>query len=173
MLQPAILYKEEVLKLLHATWFDEKYKYIYADGYPDEWSIDANGWNYTQLVSVCDDKILGFIQYHTLRNSRNVNGLTIVGFANNPLFIKDVLQAIDDIFKKYRFHRLSFCAALDNPAARVYNKYIEIMGGTLYGIATEQWLMSDGCYHHVANYEIIDKNYKPITKTVKAHGRMD
>ena len=80
---------------------------------------------------------------------------------------------IDDIFKKYRFHRLSFCAALDNPATKVYNKYIEAMGGTLYGITTEQWLMSDGCYHNVANYEIIERNYKPLTKTVKVYGRTD
>lgn len=162
MLQPAILYKEEVLQKLHETWYDEKYKWVYVDGFAEEWTIDVNGWNYIQLVSIHKDKILGFIQYHTIRSSRNVNGLTIVGFENNPLFIKDLLQAIDDIFNKYHFHKLSFSSALDNPSARVYDKYIGILGGEMYGISKEQWLMSDGCYHHVKHYEILNHNYKGL-----------
>jgi len=162
MLQPAILYKEEVLQKLHETWYDEKYKWIYADGYAEEWTIDTNNWNYTQFVSVYKDKILGFIQYHTMRGSRNINGLTIIGFENDVLFIKDVLQAIDDIFNKYHFHKINFSSALDNPSARIYDKYITKLGGEMYGICKEQWLMSDGCYHHVKNYEILNHNYKGL-----------
>ena len=46
MLQPAILYKEEILNKLHSTWHQDKYKWIYADGFAEEWTIDTNDWNY-------------------------------------------------------------------------------------------------------------------------------
>lgn len=167
MLQPAILYKEEILNKLYSTWHQDKYKWIYADGFAEEWTIDVNGWNYVQLVSIVDNKIIGFIQYHVLRNSRNVNGLTIVGFDNNPLFIKDLIQAIDDIFNKFHFHKLTFSSASDNPSARVYDKYIIKLGGRMYGISKEQWLMEDGIYHDVKHYEILNYNYVNFYNTHK------
>ena len=107
MLQPAILHKEEVLKKLYSTWHEDKYKWLYADGYSDEWIIEDSAWNCVQFVSICDNIILGFIQYRVTRPSQRAGSLIIVGFENNPLFIRDVLQAIDDIFnffQKEEFH---------------------------------------------------------------------
>lgn len=164
MLKPAILYKTNILNKLYNTWHQDKYKWIYPDGYAEDWQIYNNGWNYVQLVSVVDDKILGFIQYHTVRYSRNVRGLTIVGFENNPLFIKDLIQAVDDIFNKFHFHKLTFSSASDNPSARVYDKYIIKLGGRMYGISKEQWFMQDGIYHDVKHYEILASNYKRLQR---------
>lgn len=162
MLQPAILYKEEVLQKLYETWYKEDYKWVYVNGYAEDWTIDDNGWDCTQLVSIYNGEILGFIQYNTIRASRNVNGLTIVGFEHNPVFIRDVLRAIDDIFNKFHFHKITFAAASDNPASSMYDKYISKLGGEMYGISHEQWLLSDGIYHHVKHYEILNYKYKNL-----------
>ena len=167
MLQPAILYKEEVSYKLHCTWLDEQYKYLYCDGYVDDWKIEESNWLYTQLVSIYDDKILGYIQYKNNRQSNNVCGLVIVGFENDARFVRDIVQAIDDIFNRFDFNKLNFSAVPENPAAKIYDKYIERLGGRVVGIYEKDWKCWDNKFYDRKIYEIMKSNYHSLYRRGK------
>lgn len=165
MLKPAIQYREQLEEKLKAIFFDEKYKFLFADGYPEMFEIKNDAWTYIQFVSVYEDEVIGFIEYQILRSSRNARGLSIIGFNNNPIFAKDLIQAIDDIFNKYKIHKITFLVAIDNPVTKTYDKYIEKFGGRVVGVLKEHWKLWDGKYYDVKEYEILGSNYKSLKRS--------
>jgi hypothetical protein len=95
------------------------------DAYVDDWKIEESNWLYTQLVSIYDGKIVGYIQYKNDRQSNNVSSFVIVGFENDARFIRDIQQAVDDIFNRFHFNKMHISAIPENPAAKIYDKYID------------------------------------------------
>ena len=162
MLEPAILYKEEIIYKLRCTWLDEQYKYLYCDAYVDDWKIEESNWLYTQLVSIYDGKIVGYIQYKNDRQSNNVSSFVIVGFENDARFIRDIQQAVDDIFNRFHFNKMHFSAIPENPAAKIYDKYIEKLGGRVVGIYEKEWKCSDNKFYDKKLYEIMRYNYRRL-----------
>ena len=162
MLEPAIKYKEELLSLFSDTWFNDKYKYYYAIGYPEMPEIENNAWNHIQMVSVYKNQILGFIEVAINRNSYIAQNTNIISFVPSIVFAKDVRQFIDKIFTQYNFHKLTFEVAIGNSVEHIYDKYKEKLGGKIVGIKEQQWKLWDNKYYDVKHYEILKSNYIKI-----------
>ena len=167
MLKPAIQYKEKLEEKLKTIFFDDKYKFLFADGYPEMLDIKNDAWNYSQFVSIDKNEVIGFIEYQIVRSSRNARNLVIIGFDNNPIFARDLLQTFDEMFNKYGLHKITFLAATDNPITKIYDKYIEKLGGRIVGILKEHWMLWDGKYCDVKEYEILGSSYKSLSKGKK------
>ena len=86
MIQNALLHSSQLSELFKKTWYDEKYKYYYAEGYG---TIDQNSCN--QGVGDCcwqrsfvsigyKDEIIGYIAYQIDRSNTIATNLRIINF---------------------------------------------------------------------------------------------
>ncbi|OQY06302.1 MAG: hypothetical protein B6I28_06460, partial [Fusobacteriia bacterium 4572_132] len=140
MLKPALLYKEELEKLLIEIWYDEFYKYYTFDSYSSNVEIYSNNYHQNQFVSVDkNNNVIGFISYNIDRNVPSAKSLGVINFDkikgtnNKVLFGKDLVQAIDDIFFKFKFSKLEFAVAIGNPIRKNYLKLIKKYNGRVIG----------------------------------------
>lgn len=165
MLEPALLHKSILETKLASTWYDEKYKYYYAAGFHELPDIKEEDWNMIHFASVDKGQVIGYIAFTINRNSRNFSDVEILSFEPSAVFARDVLRAFDFAFNHYGAHKILFSAAVDNPASKVYDKYIEKIGGRAVGIKKQDWKLCDGKYYDVKIYEILADEYKNLTKS--------
>ena len=161
MLKPAILYKKELQELMISTcWFNEKYKY-FNQGYEITEEFVDNTEKQHQFVSVDkDNKICGMIFYYVDRKTRSVCGLNAASFDVNPfVFGKDVIQAIDDIFNKFKFHKMCFGVVVGNPIEPTYDRLCAKAGGKVAGYYRDDAMLMDGSYADIKVYEIMRDEY--------------
>lgn len=161
MLDIALNYQEELTKKLRSTWFDDKYKFYEYSSYCSELKLADDTWNSHQFVSVdTSGNILGYIQYDIDRTTLNCSGLGIINFSDdNLIFGKDVKIAIQDIFEKFHFNKLSFCVVIGNPIEKQYDKLVNKYGGRIVGIQLAHTKLIDNNYYDVKLYEISADNY--------------
>ena len=158
MLKPAILYAEQLPKMYQALWFNEKYKY-----YNSHWhsfTVEDKTWEWHEFVSVSQTgELLGYIHYRVDRVTLNCAGFGAINFTNNPLFGKDLLQAIQDIFERFNFHKLTFGVVIGNPAEKSYDRLCQKYGGRILCIEKEETKLEDNKYYDVKRYEILREDY--------------
>lgn len=160
MLEPAIKYKEQLEQLHYNIWFKDKYKYCNYSVYYDALNIETTTWNKHQFVSVVNGKVIGYISYSVSREDNSVYGLYIVNFTDNKIsFGKDLGQALQDIFEKFKFRKLDFSVAVGNPIEKSYDKMISKYGGRIVGIKKEDVKLIDGLYYDKKLYEILATEY--------------
>lgn len=161
MLKPAQLYADELKRLFHEIMYEEKYKYYYLDGYADEYKPATSTWAYHEFASV--DKhgnVIGCIKYTIDRRGNMAHSLSIINFTNDTLtFGVDIAHAIDDIFAKYKFHKLSFSVLVGNPIEKNYDKLCLSHGGRIVGVHKEHSVLLDGEYYDQKLYEILRRDY--------------
>ena len=168
MIKPAILYKEELPKLYQQIWFNEKYKYY---NYNSNWytfSVEDNTRNWHEFVSVDKEgKVIGYIHYYIDRMTLNCRSFGAINFTDNPIFGKDVLQVVKDIFERFNFHKLQFGVVIGNPVEKTYDRLCAKYGGRILCIEQEETTLEDNKYYDVKRYEILRKNYlAAVGKTV-------
>ena len=160
MLDIAIKHKAELQKLYINIWHNEKYKYY---NYRSFWEIPEfkeSTWDAHDFVSLnSKGEIVGAIGYSINRPTDAVCGLGIINFTDDPIFGKDVLQAIKDIFEKYNFRKLSFCVVIGNPVEKTYDILASKYGGRIVGIEKQETRLCDNKYYDVKRYEILRENY--------------
>lgn len=160
MLKPAILYAEQLPKMYQALWFDEKYKYYNYNPYWYSFTVEDKTWDLHEFVSVSPKgEILGYIHYRIDRITLNCANFGAINFTENPLFGKDLLQAIKDIFEHFNFHKLTFGVVIGNPVEKTYDKLCAKYGGRILCIETEETKLEDNKYYDVKRYEILRKDY--------------
>ena len=140
--------------------YDKKYMFG-GSGYSDEYSPSVDNWSKYEFVSVDkNNNILGYIKYNINQRNQGISGLYIVNFSNNKLiFGKDVFQAIDDIFCKYNYYKLSYGVFVGNPIERNYDKLTKKYGGRIVGIKKKDEKLLDGNYYDFKMYEIFREDY--------------
>lgn len=161
MLDLALNHQTELIKKLRNTWFDDKYKYYEYSTYCSDVKLAEDTWNAHQFVSIdASGEIIGFIQYDISRTTLNCSGLGIINFSNdNLIFGKDVKRAIQDIFEKFHFNKLSFCVVVGNPIEEQYDKLVDKYGGRVVGVQLSQTKLIDNKFYDVKLYEISADNY--------------
>jgi hypothetical protein len=82
-----------------------------------------------------------------------------INFTDNPLFGKDLLQVIKDIFERFNFHKLSFGMVVGNPIEKTYDRIVEKYGGRITCIEKEETKLDDNKYYDVKRYEILREDY--------------
>ena len=162
MLKPAIQYKTEITKLLTDIWFDDKYKYYISDWYYDVPEIKDSTWNRHEFVSLdTNTSILGYIHYSIDRCANKACSFCAISFTSIPTltFGRDLYQAIDEVFCKFKFNKLRFAVIIGNPIEKTYDKLIAKYGGAVTGYSKQEVRLSDGELYDMKTYEIMREDY--------------
>lgn len=156
MLYPAQLYKEELNKKLISCWYLPKYKHYFGGEYSVRQLENDAYWHRDFVHLNSKGEIDGYIGYNYNDINRSINGVTLIGFAdNNTAFIKDVINHVQEMFDSGA-RRIEFYAFADNPAVKLYDKFIKRCGGRKVGTLTEStWY--DGKFHDCYIYEIMNE----------------
>ena len=162
MLDIALKYIDKLKELYLNTWHNEKYKYYNYRCFWELPTFKENTLDGHDFVSLNErGEIIGAIGYCILRDTESVCGLGILNFTEecDYIFGKDVFQAIEDIFEKFNFRKLSFCVVIGNPIEKTYDRLCEKYGGRIVGIEKEETKLCDNRYYDVKRYEILRKDY--------------
>ena len=160
MLEPAIKYRNQLESVQYDIWFNDKYKYWNSNVFYDSMQIDTDTWGRHQFVSVNNGEVLGYIEYSISRTNNSVSSLSIMNFSDNKIvFGKDLIQALKDIFVKYRFRKINFSVIIGNPIEESYDRMIEKYGGRIVGIYKDDVVLIDGKYYDRKLYEILASEY--------------
>lgn len=168
MLDTALKYKDKLTELHICTWHNEKYKFYNYRCYWDLPTFKENTLDGHDFVSLNEKgEIIGAIGYCILRDTESVCGLGIINFTDDhTIFGKDVLQAIEDIFEKFNFRKLSFCVVIGNPIEKTYDRLALKYGGRIVGIERQETKLFDNKYYDVKRYEILREEYINKSKEV-------
>ena len=84
MLDNANKYSYDLNNLFLDTWYDDKYKYYYSNGYSDELLLDDSNFMRRSFVSLDNNgNILGYIDYHIKRYEYYAYAFNIINFSND------------------------------------------------------------------------------------------
>lgn len=125
-------------------------------GYPD------NNYNSHHFVSVDkDDNILGICGYEIDWTSRVVTSIYILSYSDSPrpLFGRDILKMIDDIFLKYNLNKIEWSVYTDNPVIESYRRFCKRYGGKEIGTLHQHILLMDGKIHDSTLFELMREDY--------------
>lgn len=167
MLKPAILYADELLAKMKQTWYDPKYFPYYSEEmYLPELGGDPKGRR--DFVSVDEnDNVIGYFSYQIDRRINGAYNFGIMSFdMGNLIFVRDILQGVDDIFVKYHLNRMDWMCYASNPALRGYRKFVKRYGGREVGKLTQAAITADGVLQDVCLFEVMAKDYLKAKNTV-------
>lgn len=160
MLEPAIKYRDQLENIQYDTWFNDKYKYWNSDIFYGSMQIDIDTWSRHQFVSVNNGVVLGYIEYSISRTNNSVLSLSIMNFSDNKIvFGKDLIQALKDIFEKYKFRKMNFSVIIGNPIEKSYDRMIKKYGGRIVGTYKDDATLIDGKCYDRKLYEILASEY--------------
>ena len=160
MLKPAILFASQVQKKYQEIWFNEKYKYYNYNSSWHTFTVEDNSRDWHEFVSVdANNEIIGYIHYLVDRNTLNCARFGAINFTDNPLFGRDLLQAIEDIFLRFNFHKLQFAVVIGNPVEKTYDRLCKKYGGRILCIEKEETKLEDNKYYDVKRYEILREDF--------------
>lgn len=129
MLKAAQLYRDEIQKKYYECWYDLSYQY-YGDGGHYEFNIPDNNTEWHMFASVTDGRVIGVINYHVDFGTRSASHFGAVSFERgNPVYARDLYQAISDIFDKYKLNRIEWRCIDGNPVLKSYRKFCKECGG--------------------------------------------
>jgi hypothetical protein len=161
MLDLAIKYEDKLQMLFSNIAFDEKYMFFSGCSYRDKYKATESTWNKHEFVSLDKEgNVIGYIKYNIDRESSVANSLQIINFTDNKVvFGRDVMQALDEIFTKFKFRKLKYSVFIGNPVESTYDRLTEKYGGRISGIQLQDDKLIDGNYYDFKSYEIFRDDY--------------
>jgi hypothetical protein len=131
VLDLAIKYEAKLQELFSRVAFDEKYMFFNGCSYRDKYKADESTWNKHEFVSLDkEENVIGYIKYNIDRESSVASGLQIINFTNNKIiFGKDVMQALEEVFTKFKFRKLKYAVYVGNPIEGTYDRLTKLYGG--------------------------------------------
>lgn len=162
MLDLAINHKDELLELHKSIIFNDKYKYWNNGCYYDKLTIEESTWNQHQFVSMCDNKVIGYIGYSIMRSDGDkVYNINAINYSDNKgTFGKDLGQALIDIFEKFNFRTICFTVVVGNPIEKSYDSLVKKYGGRIVGIYKDYNKLIDGKLYDLKMYQISKAEYE-------------
>lgn len=161
MLKNAMLYKEELLRKYQEVMYDLDYIYYSGGTGNCNLMIPENTYEKHCFASVDkNDNVIGYIAYNVDFAAKSCYNFGAISFERgNVNYTKDLLRAIDDIFRKYKMNRLDFYCILDNPIRTTYQKLIEKYGGRVVGVLEDNSMLLDGKIHSSIMFELKAMSY--------------
>lgn len=160
MLKPAYFYttKEELDKLIYEENCYEKLTLQYHDDF-DQVEMSSDDWVKIQRVSMSEDgRILGFFSAGWSNLHERVSNLYLVKFKSKfemgndkEIAKQDLEDFIEMLIKDPKFRYVQFCALEENPACRLYDRWLDKYGGykNMYYKAVK---LKDGKFHNTVDY---------------------
>ena len=161
MLRPALLYAEQLKEKEIETMYDIRYQYYNGSIGSYLHTLADNNDNVHEFVSVDEEnKVIGLITYQINHSALSCYNFGIMSFdLGNIKFVRDIQQAINDIFYKYNFNRMDWCCFEDNPHIRGYRNFIKRVGGREIGYYKQSNRLMDGKLHNSVLFELTRDDY--------------
>ena len=166
MLRPAQLYREQLREKEYEFMYDMNSMYFHSWCGGEVTNIKDDNWDCHTFVSVDkNDKVIGYIAYNVDHASLSASSFGIISYdRGNLTFVKDVYQAVEDIFLKYNFNRIEWYCYADNPAVNGYRNFIKRVGGRECGYKRQHVMLLDHKLHDTVEFEILKEEFKPIKR---------
>lgn len=166
MLRPAQNYVSEIQRKYIEHMYDINYQWYYGYSGTEVPCIPDNNYEKHWFASVNDkNEVIGIITYSINISSMSCCNFGIMSFDKGNLsFVRDIKQAIDDIFFKYNFNRLDFNCFVGNPALRGYRNFIKKYGGREVGVLRRCNRLMDGKLYDSVMFEILKEEYHGYKK---------
>lgn len=162
MLRPAQLYESSLREQLIQSWY--KPENIYVSGWTGNEILELpdNNYNSHHFVSVdSKDRVIGYITYSVNWSAMSADQFGIISFnKGNLIFVKDLYQAIRNLFNVFHMNRISWCCYTDNPALRSYKNFVRKYGGRECGYKRQIVRLQDGKLHDSIEFEILAEEFK-------------
>jgi hypothetical protein len=161
VLDLAIKYETKLQELFNSVTFDEKYMFFNGCSYRDKYKAAESTWNKHEFVSLDKkENVIGYIKYNIDRDSSVANSLQIINFTDNKIvFGRDVMQALDEVFTKFKFRKMRYSVYVGNPIESTYDKLTLKYGGRIVGVQFKDDKLLDGNYYDFKSYEIFRDDY--------------
>lgn len=161
MRKAAQLYKDELTLKFYEILYDDYYMYYYGWTGVEIPVLKENNYDSHDFVSVnSKGEVIGYISYNVNYLTMSATQLGIISFRKGDIsFIRDVYDAVIDIFVKYHMNRLSFTCFTENPAVRSYKKFVTLFGGLQNAYYRQDLKLSDGQLHDELGFEILAEDF--------------
>ena len=163
MLKNAKIYEEEIKVAMREYWYDLRHQYVCGWCGCQEFSAGENNYEAHTFASIDPEtgKLLGAIGYNVDWASKSASGFFAESFVDggSVIFARDILQVIDDIFRKYHFNRIDWHCWSDNPTIRSYRKLCKRFGGREVGTLKRKGRLIDGLLHDSTIFELLSEDY--------------
>jgi hypothetical protein len=154
---------------LKALWcecaFNPYYKYVSLG--PIHYDIklpDSTEYQH-DFVSVYEGELIGYISYNINRITGGVYNLCVLHFGGDNgkhkyIFGRDVITALQDVFVKYQFNKISFSVIIGNPALSMFERIVKYYGGSVVGIMRSECRLYDSNMYDVKLFEILSYQFR-------------
>lgn len=161
MLKAAQNYITQIQEKYAECMYDLNYQWYFGYRGTALPQIDSNNYNDHKFASVDKDgNVIGYISYCTNDPANSCYNFGAISFnKGNIEFVRDIKQALDDIFYKYNFDRIEFCCFDGNPVLRNYRNFIKRHGGREIGIYKRCNRLMDGKLYDSVAFEILKEDY--------------
>lgn len=160
MLDLAIKFDSALRRKMIDTWYDPEYFSYYSNEmFIPDFSSSPNG--HRDFVSLNErGDIIGYFSYQVDVRTMSASNFGLISFEKgNLIFLRDVMQAIDDIFVKFNLNRMEWMCYASNPALSGYRKFIKRYGGEEVGVLHKAALTADGLLQDVHLFELMAEDY--------------
>jgi len=147
---------------------DERYKYYFTGNYIDLLEAPKEiGWSKDGFFIYYNGLVAGHIHIGITLSSETINNIGIMTYPNflhkgiGPIAMQKLL---DYLLIKRNFRRVEFFSITENPAKKLYDQIVDLIGGRITGTETEAAKLLDNKYYDITSYEILRKNYKGFEK---------
>lgn len=162
MLDFAYYHQPELQEALKRSHTDRKFQY-WRTGIHHDYVINVaeDSWSQLQMVSVKDNKVLGYFACSFQRDTKAAFGVQAVNFShkNDIVFSRDFFAFIDNLFEVYACNKIDFKVLVGNPIERSYDRFIARHNGRVVGYYKDEFSLLDGSLHDAKIYEIMREDY--------------
>ncbi len=166
MLGYAHRYKAELEELYQTKVLgNDYYKYWMFGSYWDlelDKGSESSEWSYIRRVSLSKEgKVIAYFKANIQRPENRADSFSILSLdnSNGILLLKDLNQFIDELFMKHQMYKISFVVVKNNPAKKIYDKFIAKANGRVVGVREKDVLLTDNKFYDVIMYEVMRENY--------------
>lgn len=156
MLVPAVLYKDEIQKIMKAYYYTEDM--MYMTGSLDNWNLnisDCPDDKTYQYAIVSNDKLIGYFGYSIDWYSDCAYNFGVISFdRGNPIIGKNVFNRMEKLVARH--HRVEWRMVGGNPIEESYDKFCEKHYGNKY-VLKDRFKDREGNYHDDIIYEILNQ----------------
>ena len=164
MLELALLNADELRHIFIREVTKETNKYYWMENFFDyEFIIEPNEWRRIQYVSKdSEGRILVYFGAWINRSFNIVERLEIFNLSGKPNVIatRDFIRFLEILFCQRQFRKVVFYVIKDNPAVKLYEKFIvDNKIGKIVGVFEKQCISTDGnCYDQII-FEMYKDNF--------------
>lgn len=163
MLEPAILYKEELEKKFAKEMYTERY--FYYVGYPHEFELPDirvkeyyYQWAIFEPFDNFENRVIGYLAYHVDPSTDNVDRFGLYSFSEGDLtVIRDTYDKLEELVRDH--HRVEWRIIEGNHAKRGYDAFCKKHNGNIVCLHDVTKDLK-GNYRNEYIYEIVGEREK-------------